>query len=61
MVPIDPELGEEGHGAIDQVSTAGAETRRRQAMRCIDMPLKYHRTALIFVARGLPRGIVRVN
>ena len=42
--------------SLIQVSTAGVEPQRRKAMRCIDMPLKYHGTALIFVARDLPHG-----
>src|SRR5919202_214333 len=44
-----------------EVSTACAETRRRNAIRFMDTPLRYHSTALIFIARGLPRGVVRVN
>lgn len=30
-------------------------------MRCIDMPLRYHSRALIFVVIGLSRGVARVN
>jgi hypothetical protein len=30
-------------------------------MRCMEMPLRYHRTALIFIVSGFPRGVVRVN
>jgi hypothetical protein len=44
-----------------QLSTAGAETQRRNAMRFMDIPLRYHKTALTFIASGLPRGVVRVN
>jgi hypothetical protein len=44
-----------------QVRTAWAETRRRYAMRCIDTPRRDHRTALIFIVRGVPRGVVRAH
>src|SRR5215813_12876064 len=44
-----------------QLRTAWAATYKRNAARFIDMPLRSHRIALIFVARGLPRGDVRVN
>jgi hypothetical protein len=44
-----------------QLSTAWAETRRRNAIRCIDMPLRYNSTVLSFSENGLPRGVVRIN
>jgi hypothetical protein len=44
-----------------QLSTDWAETRRRNAMRFMEILLRYKSTAWTFIASGLPRGVVRVN
>src|SRR5438270_9963606 len=51
-------LGCRGVVCRRQGRTAWAQTRRRPAPPCLATPLRSHSPAWLFIARGLPRGLV---